>query len=158
MQITKVLTSLRIHNALSEPLRPLVSMISKLATCKVLIFQLVSVAEQTGLSLTWSEAPKIGFLSTLTVWTYYNVMKWHLWSFLTAKRVSVYARAFELAHLFYTEYTYFSLILVWGAAGSSLTWGSGKTLFPLLSTGSTQKELSRYDWKIVDWDVKNQNK
>ena len=32
-----------------------------------------------------------------------------------------------------------------------------KRLFPLLSTGSTQEELSRHDWKIVDWDVKNQN-
>ena len=31
-------------------------------------------------------------------------------------------------------------------------------LNPLLSTGSTQEDPSHYDLKIVDWDVKNQNK
>ena len=30
--------------------------------------------------------------------------------------------------------------------------------YPLLSTGSTQEDLPQHDWKIVDWDVKNQNK
>ena len=34
------------------------SIICKLASCKVPIFKLVSVAEQTGLSLAWSETPK----------------------------------------------------------------------------------------------------
>ena len=35
-----------------------------------------------------------------------------------------------------------------------------KILYPLLSTGSTQegRKLSRHDWKIVDCDVKHQNK
>ena len=33
-----------------------------------------------------------------------------------------------------------------------------KTLYPLLSTGSTQEDPSQHNWKIVDWDVKNQNK
>ena len=33
-----------------------------------------------------------------------------------------------------------------------------KTCYPLLSTGSTQEDLSRHDWTIVDWDVKNQIK
>ena len=33
-----------------------------------------------------------------------------------------------------------------------------KTLYPLLSTGSTQKDLSRHNRKTVDWDLKNQNK
>ena len=32
-----------------------------------------------------------------------------------------------------------------------------KTLYALLSIGSTQEDSSRYDWKIVDLDVKNQN-
>ena len=32
-----------------------------------------------------------------------------------------------------------------------------KPLHPLLSTGSTEG-LSGHDWKMVDWDVKNQNK
>ena len=31
----------------------------------------------------------------------------------------------------------------------------GKTLYPLLSTGSTQEDPSQYDWKIVDRDVKD---
>ena len=31
-------------------------------------------------------------------------------------------------------------------------------LYLLLSTGSTQEYLSLHDWKIVDWDVKNQTK
>ena len=30
--------------------------------------------------------------------------------------------------------------------------------FPLISTGSTQEDPSRHDWKSVDWDVKSQNK
>ena len=33
-----------------------------------------------------------------------------------------------------------------------------KSLYPLLSTGSTQEDLSLHDGKFVDWDVKNQNK
>ena len=32
-----------------------------------------------------------------------------------------------------------------------------KTLYTLLSTGSTQEDLARHDLKTVDWDVKNQN-
>ena len=31
-----------------------------------------------------------------------------------------------------------------------------KTHLSLLSTGSTQEDPSRHNWKIVDWDVKNQ--
>ena len=30
--------------------------------------------------------------------------------------------------------------------------------YSLISTSSTQKDLSRHDWKSVDLDVKNQNK
>ena len=33
-----------------------------------------------------------------------------------------------------------------------------KTLYPLLSTGSTWEYPSRHYWKIFDWYVKNQNK
>ena len=34
-----------------------------------------------------------------------------------------------------------------------------KTIYyPLLSTGSAQEDLSWQYWKIVGWDVKNQNK
>ena len=33
-----------------------------------------------------------------------------------------------------------------------------KTHKSLLSTGSTQEDPSRHNWKIVDWDVKNQIK
>ena len=32
------------------------------------------------------------------------------------------------------------------------------TLYPLLSTGSIQEDLSWYDLTIVDWDVQNQTK
>ena len=32
-----------------------------------------------------------------------------------------------------------------------------KTLYPLLSTGSTQEDQSRHDWKSLDWDLKNRN-
>ena len=35
---------------------------------------------------------------------------------------------------------------------------SSKTLYPLLSTGSTKEDPSQHDWKIDDWDVKNQTK
>ena len=33
-----------------------------------------------------------------------------------------------------------------------------KTLYPQISIGSTQENPSWHDWKIVDWDVKNQTK
>ena len=33
-----------------------------------------------------------------------------------------------------------------------------KTDFSLLSTGSTREDQSRHNWKIVDWDIKNQIK
>ena len=40
------------------------SIIHKLGRSEILIFYLVSVAEQIGLSLSWSETPKTGFLVT----------------------------------------------------------------------------------------------
>ena len=33
-----------------------------------------------------------------------------------------------------------------------------KTFYQLLKSGSTQEDPSQHDRKIVDWDVKNQNK
>ena len=44
-------------------IRFLESIISRLATSEISIFQLVSVAEQAGLNLTLSETPKTGFLT-----------------------------------------------------------------------------------------------
>ena len=43
------------------------SILSKLATGEILIFYLVSVAEETGLSLTIFETPKIGFVAS-AIW------------------------------------------------------------------------------------------
>ena len=40
------------------------SIISKLATSEIPIFKLVSVAEETGLSLTLSATPKTGFVAS----------------------------------------------------------------------------------------------
>ena len=40
----------------------------------------------------------------------------------------------------------------------SLFVSASKTLYPLLSTGSTQDDPSRNDWKIVDCVVKNPTK
>ena len=40
------------------------SIVSELTTRKISIHQLVSVAEQAGMSLTWSEAPKTDFLAS----------------------------------------------------------------------------------------------
>ena len=45
-------------------IRFLERIISKLATSKMSIFQLVFVAEETGLNLTLLETPKTGFLPT----------------------------------------------------------------------------------------------
>ena len=50
-----------------------------------------------------------------------------------------------------------------GVAGSNLAGKHcvvtfRKTLYPLLSTGSTQEDPSQHDWKNVDWDVKDENK
>ena len=45
-------------------IRLLKSIISKLATSKISIFLLVSVAEETGSSLTLSEIPKTSFVTT----------------------------------------------------------------------------------------------
>ena len=45
-------------------IRFLESTLTKLSTAKISVFQLVSVAEETGLKLTLSETPKTGFLAT----------------------------------------------------------------------------------------------
>ena len=45
-------------------IRLLESVISKLATSEISIFQLVSVAEGTGLSLAFPETPKTGFVAS----------------------------------------------------------------------------------------------
>ena len=45
-------------------IRFLQPIISRLATCKISIFELVSVAEEIGLSLALSETPKTGFLAS----------------------------------------------------------------------------------------------
>ena len=51
-------------------------------------------------------------------------------------------------------------------ASSSLTTSEVSVMFPcarhficcIIGTGSTQEDLSRHDWKVVDWNVKNQTK
>ena len=48
-------------------IRLLESFISKLATSEILIFYLVSVAEQTGLSPTFSETLKTGFVASTPI-------------------------------------------------------------------------------------------
>ena len=40
------------------------SIVVKLVPCKFLLFSLVSVAEETGLSVALSETPKTGFVAT----------------------------------------------------------------------------------------------
>ena len=54
-------------------IRLLESFISRLATSKISIFKLVSVAEETGLSLTLLETPKTGFVGTRpkSFWYYF---------------------------------------------------------------------------------------
>ena len=44
------------------------SIISKLATSEILLFFLVSVAEQAGLGMIWSDTPKTGFLASRPIW------------------------------------------------------------------------------------------
>ena len=44
-------------------IRLLESTISKLATCEISVFWLVSIAEQATLNLTFSEPPKVGFVA-----------------------------------------------------------------------------------------------
>ena len=48
-------------------IRFLESTVYNLATSKISIFQLVSVAEEIGLSLALSETPKTGFLATMPI-------------------------------------------------------------------------------------------
>ena len=72
LPITKAQTSLRIGVDWSAPfiirLLEITCIISKLATSKFSSFKLVSVAEQTGLSLPFSETPKTGFVATRPIW------------------------------------------------------------------------------------------
>ena len=51
-------------------IRILESTISKLATIEISLFQLVSVAEETGLSLALWETPKTGFVATRPKYTF----------------------------------------------------------------------------------------
>ena len=59
LQTTKAQSSLNIF-----VIHLLESIISKLASSQISIFQLVSVAEETGLSVALSETPKTGFVAT----------------------------------------------------------------------------------------------
>ena len=55
----------QMHSLISAfVIRLLESIISKLATSKISIFKLVSVAEETGLSLALSETSKTGFVAS----------------------------------------------------------------------------------------------
>ena len=54
-------------------IRFLECIISKLATCDISIFQLVSVAEEADLSFTLWETPKIGFVATRLNF-FYNIL------------------------------------------------------------------------------------
>ena len=66
LRTTKAQTSLRLLHLLSListfVIRFLENIISKLATVEILIFQLVSVVEETGLRLAFSETLKTGFV------------------------------------------------------------------------------------------------
>ena len=66
MRTTKVQTSLHISSDWSAPLLFTFweNFISDLATSEFSSFQLVSVAEETGLSLTLSDTPKTGFVAS----------------------------------------------------------------------------------------------
>ena len=44
-------------------IRLLESVVSKLATSKISLFKVVSVAEQAGLGMTWAETLKTGFVA-----------------------------------------------------------------------------------------------
>ena len=62
LRTTKAQTSLCICSLISAfVVRLLESIISKLATREISLFKLVSVAEETGLSLNLSESQKTGF-------------------------------------------------------------------------------------------------
>ena len=47
--------------------------VCKLATGEISIFQLVSVAEKTGLKLALSETPKTGFVATRPIYSGHNI-------------------------------------------------------------------------------------
>ena len=68
-------------------IRLLESIICKLATDKISIFKLVSVAEETGLKLALSDTPKTGFLPTRPIYesfTYSSYLSWYMIALLTA--------------------------------------------------------------------------
>ena len=44
------------------------------------------------------------------------------------------------------------------AGGVTVLWSLSRTLYPLLSTGSTHEQPNWCEWKIVYWDIKNQTK
>ena len=74
--------------------------ISKLATCKISIFWLVCVAEETGLSLILSETPKTGFCRNLA-----HILV--LVAYVTRKaQTSFYTASLEPSLLTHTKWGY----------------------------------------------------
>ena len=72
-ETTKTQISLRIHGLISVfVVRCLDSIIPLVFIHEISSLYLASVAEQTGLSLTWSQAPKTGFLVTRLKSYYYS--------------------------------------------------------------------------------------
>ena len=49
------------------------SIISLVSISEISRLKLASVAEQAGLSLTWSQTPKTGFLETRLIWNWRNL-------------------------------------------------------------------------------------
>ena len=61
--------------------------ISNLATSEISIFKLVSLAEETGLSLVLSETPEAGFVALRPICDkYYNHIDWCIYSETCLKR------------------------------------------------------------------------
>ena len=80
LQTTKVQISLRIQAVWSAPLLfAFWKESSKLPKIKIWIFLLVSVAEETRLSLALSKTPKTGFVASLTIYvvqSFFKVIQW----------------------------------------------------------------------------------
>ena len=96
---TKVQTSLRIRAVWSVPLLfPfLESIISKLATCEISIFKLVSVAEELDLSLALWETPKTGFVATKPIFSC-NSYTFQRWWWLSGHRCSDWSMFLYCSH------------------------------------------------------------
>ena len=121
------------------------------------MLQLVSVAEEAGLNLNWSETRRHSFACCGQIRSWLYLGAW----WLSGRVLDSRWRCCSIRSWLYLGAGWLSgrvLDLRWRCCGIGPHWmgclvSLSKTLYLLLCTGWFQEDTSRCDWKTADWDI-----